>query len=164
MYGEYTHLILMAMIILFTPSMPDSILFLFDSIIVRIAVVLVLLYMISSDYMSGLMALLMFGSLFLERNRRKILLARKMVDKMDPYASDKMTVEEEGKSQKTVKVLPFYTPDLEVISYEPKRDMGSNDFHPVDESINHKKPLETISLGNKSADMYEHDGFGHLLH
>jgi hypothetical protein len=164
MYGDYIHLIIMAAIILLTPSLPNSVLFLFDSIIVRIGVVLFLLYMIGTDYMGGIIALLMIGSLFLERNRRKVLLARNSVDKMDPYASDKMTVEEEGKSQKTVKVLPFYTPDLEVISYEPKRDMGSNDFHPIDETINHKIPLDTIPLGNKSADMYENNGFGHILH
>lgn len=164
MYGDYMHLIIMAAVILLTPSLPNGILFLFDSIIIRITVVLFLLYMIGTDYMGGLLALLMIGSIFLERNRRKVLIARNSVDKMDPYASNKMTVEEEGKPQKTVKVLPFYTPDLEVISYEPKRDMGSNEFHPIAETIDHKNPLETIPLGEKSADMYEHDGFGHILH
>lgn len=171
--SELPYFIVFAIIILITPFLPSSILLSFDLLIIRIAVVLLLLYLIRVGPTAGLFGLFAIGIIYLERNRRKALSAKSKLNMMDINTPPQMSVNEESIPQKTVPVVPFSTPlsDNE-LPFLPSDDTGSDNFEPVGESINMKDILHTsypssgyqpgAGASNELDDLYENNGFGHL--
>ena len=147
----------LALVILLTPILPTAGLQLLDNLVVRIALVFGLLYAITQGALLGLLALLAVGSLYLERNRRKVHQARqKFAELPDPEAAERpATVEEESEPQDTVPVIAFEEPSGDVTTYLPKSGMGSNDFASVAPTLNEKDPLPTVPLGAKSASLFK---------
>jgi hypothetical protein len=160
---ELPYFVIFSVLIILTPFIPSNFLILFDSLIIRIGIVLILLFLISVGPTAGLFGLLAIGVIYLERNRRKIQLAKQKIDLMDVNMPSQMSVEEESISQKTLPVLDFNTPNTSGdVPYLPTNECGTDNFEPVDSTINNKKVLPVIQNGEKSNKLYERLGFGHL--
>ena len=167
---ELTYFIVLTVIILFSQFLPTDILLLFDNFVVRIAIVFALLYLISLGPTAGILGLIAVSVMYLERNRRKVVVATKKIDLMDWSRPEQATVEEASEPQKTVPVNEFDKPDEEEFDYMPHETCKSGQFEPVAPSINEKAVLSTIyplsgqsaEAGDGSNNLYEDLGFGHI--
>jgi hypothetical protein len=144
------------LVVLLSPIAPTALLLALDNLFVKIALVGGFLWATTQSPLSALLTLLAIGSLYMERNRRKVNLARKVFAEL-PQASDppQATVEEEAQPQQTVPVVAFEEPSGDITSYLPKQGMGSNSFAPVAPTLNEKDPLPTVPLGAKSATLFK---------
>jgi hypothetical protein len=168
--SELTYFVVLTVIILFSQFLPTGLLLALDNFIVRIAIVMLLLYLISLGPTAGIMGLVAVASMYLERNRRKVIVAAKKIDLMDWERPEYATVEEASKPQTTVPVNEFDKPDEEEYDYMPHETCDSGNFEPVAPSINEKAVLSTIYPLNKngpesgtgSDELFEQLGFGHI--
>jgi hypothetical protein len=164
---EFHYFVVLIALILSTPFLPSSLLFLLDHLLIRVAMVALLLYFIHISPTVAVFGFVAISMLYLERNRRKVSNALKKLDAMDAHHVPQATVEEASTPQKTVPVQPFDTPSMDESAYVPDSDgseQGMN-FEPVDASINQKAVLSTIypaGSASESQHLYEQMGFGHL--
>lgn len=168
---EVTYFIVLAIIILLCPFFPTRLLLLLDNIVVRVVAILLLLYFMGIGPTVGILALMAFSLLYLERNRRKVQIAAKKLDEMDFYSSRPATVEEEGQPQKTVPVNEFDKPVHTETPAIPQDDSCDiTNFEPVAPTINEKEVLASIyplnrgapESGSASDDLFEKLGYGHI--
>ena len=167
--SELTYFIVLSIIVILAPLLPTKVLLLLDSIFVRAGVVLLLLYLISIGPTAGIFGLMAVCVLYLERNRRKVNIAKQKLDKMDFSKPNQTTVEEASTPQKTVPVRSFDRPDQNETDFMPTEEpCDITMFEPVAPSINEKTVLSTVyPLGNNesgsgSNDLFEKLGFGHI--
>jgi len=167
---ELTYFIVLTVIILFTQFLPTGLLLLLDNFLIRILVVLILLYLISLGPTAGILGLMAIATMYLERNKRKVVVAAKKLDEMDWNLPQQATVEEASKPQTTVPVNEFDKPNDEESDFFPDETCDSGNFEPVAPTINEKAVLSTIyplhksgpEAGDGSDELYEKLGFGHL--
>ena len=167
---ELTYFIVLTVIILFSQFLPTDILLLLDNFVVRIAIVFALLYLISLGPTAGILGLMAVAVMYLERNRRKVVVAAKKMDLMDWSRPEQATVEEASEPQKIVPVNEFDKPDEEEFDYMPHETCDSGNFEPVAPTINEKAVLSTIyplnkngpEAGTGSDQLFEELGFGHI--
>ena len=167
---ELTYFIVLTVIILFSQFLPSGLLLLLDSFVVRFLVVLVLLYLISLGPTAGILGLMAVSIMYLERNKRKVVVAAKKLDAMDWNLPKQATVEEASKPQTTVPVNEFDKPNDEESDFFPDETCDSGNFEPVAPTINEKAVLSTIyplhkygpEAGDGSDQLYEQLGFGHI--
>lgn len=168
---EVTYFILFAIIILLCPFFPTTLLLLLDNIVVRIAAILLLLYLVNIGPTVGIMGLMAFALLYLERNRRKVKIAAKKLDEMDFYQSRPATVQEASEPQKTVPVNEFDKPvHTETPNMPEDNTCDITNFEPVAPTINQKEVLASIyplergapESGSASDEFFEQLGFGHV--
>ena len=167
---ELVYFIVLTVIILGTQFLPTGLLLLLDSIVARIIIVLLLLFLISLGPTAGILGLMAVALMYLERNRRKVVVAAKKIDLMDTERPAQATVEEEAQPQKTVPVNEFDKPQEEETDYMPHQTCDSDHFEPVAPTINEKSVLSTIyplnkngaEAGDGSNQLYEELGFGHI--
>lgn len=167
---ELTYFIVLTVIILFSQFLPTGLLLSLDNVIVRITAVLVLLYLISLGPTAGIFGFMAIAVMYLERNRRKVVVAMNKLDKMDWNRPEQATVEEASQPQKTVPVNEFDKPVEEEFDYMPHDSCDSGNFEPVAPTINEKAVLSTIYPLNKSGpesgsaadSLFEEMGFGHI--
>jgi hypothetical protein len=159
---EVNQIALLAIIFILIPILPSFIFKGFDNIIIRIISILFVLWSVSQNITLGVVSLVVVGSLYLERNRRKVIELKKKLEKqiIDDSAPSLMTVEEESEAQKSVPVVDFERPGGEEETYLPKESMGKNDFSTVDETINQKIAIKTIIPGAQSEKFYEQNNLG----
>jgi hypothetical protein len=108
--------------------------------------------------------------MYLERNKRKVVVATKKLDEMDWNRPQQATVEEASKPQTTVPVNEFDSPNEEESDFFPDETCDSGNFEPVAPSINEKAVLSTIyplnkygpEAGDGSDQLFEKLGFGHI--
>ena len=140
------------------PALPRPILQLLDNIIVNIVLILGVLFAVTQGPLLGIMALMVVAMLYMERNRAKINAARTKFNEIQE-ASDpaQMTVEQEGESQQTVAVREFRRARESESIYLPGPKVGDDDFDAVlgAPDLNHKTPLPTVPLGEKSAYLFK---------
>ena len=165
---EVIYFVVLTIPLLASSFLPTNALFLLDHIMMRMAVVLLLLYLIHVGPTVGIMGLLVVGVLYMERNRRKVEIAAKKWDAMDVHESSQATVEEASMPQRTVPVAPFDIPDGRESAFLPEEEMDVSLFEPVGESIQQKQVLEGVyplfnhAKGSGAADLFEHLGMGHV--
>lgn len=167
---ELPYFIVLTLVLLFSQFLPTELLLLLDNFIVRILIVLSLLYLISIGPTAGIFGLIAIGSLYLERNRRKVSAATKKIDLMDYDCPKQASVEEASKPQQTVPVNEFDIPNAVESDFLPSEGCDSGNFEPVAETINQKAVLNTIyplyrnkpESGSGSTELYEKLGFGHI--
>ncbi len=167
---ELTYFIVLTVIILFSQFLPTELLLLLDNFLVRILLVLALLYLISIGPTAGILGLMAIATMYLERNKRKVVVAAKKLDEMDWTRPEQATVEEASKPQTTVPVNEFDKPNDEESDFFPDETCDSGNFEPVAPTINEKAVLSTIYPLNKSGpeagdgsdELYEQLGFGHI--
>jgi hypothetical protein len=129
---------------------------------------LALLYLISIGPTAGIFGLMAIAALFLERNRRKVIVAAKKIDEMDINMPKQATVEEASKPQATVPVNKFDEPSEEETFFMPSDTCDTDNFEPVAPSINQKAVLSSIyplgdpESGTGADELYEQLGFGHI--
>jgi hypothetical protein len=167
---ELIYFIVLATVVLFSQFLPMDILLLLDSIVIRIIIVLLILYLISIGPTAGIFGLMAIASLYLERNRRKVIVASKKIDLLDVNRPQQATVKEASQPQKTVPVNEFDEPNNKESDYIPSNTCDTDNFEPVDSTINEKAVLSTsyplAESNNESASaigkLYENLGFGHV--
>lgn len=154
----------LAAVIVIAPLAPTWFLMLLDNFLVRIAVVAAVLFAVTAGPAEGLLALMVVGALFLERNRRKVAVAQQKIDLMDQQRERPATVAELGESQTTVPVRRFDTEEDLSLHFLPGDDMGSDQFHPVGGavSLNAKEVFEGVPNGSAAASIFESEGYGHV--
>lgn len=140
------------------PVLPSPVLMLLDTLVLRIVLVLGLIVASHYSPVVGIAALIAICLLYMERNRSKVIDARtkfaKMQEAKDPA---QMTVEQESKPQETVPVREFREADSRQAIYLPGPQVGKNDFEELEPeySLNDKRALPTIPIGNKSAPLFK---------
>jgi hypothetical protein len=168
--AELNYFIVLTVLILFSEFLPTSLLMLLDNFLVRIGIVLGVLYLTSLGPTAGIFGLMAVAIMYLERNKRKVNIAAKKLDKMDWSRPEQATVEEAAKPQTTVPVPEFNKPDEEEFDYMPHDTCDTDNFEPIAPTINEKAVLSTIYPLNKSGpeagagsdELYEKLGFGHI--
>ena len=171
---ELIYFVVFSIITLFCQFLSTNLLLLLDSVIARIIIVIILLYLISIGPTAGIMGLVAIASIYLERNRRKVNVVAKKLDSMErpKYA----TVKEATSPQTTVPVNDFDTPVKKEFDYMPNQTCDSpvllkqfknskNDpgmFEPVAESIDQKVVLNSSYPLHGINKLYEDLGFGHI--
>jgi len=155
---ELYSLIALLVVTFAAPAIPGGVLQLLDNVVVNIVLVLGLLFAITVSPLIGIMALMAIAMLYMERNRTKVARARTKFNEIQE-ASDpaQMTVEQEGESQETVDVREFAKAKPSESIYLPGPKVGDDDFEAVlgAPDLNHKTPLPTVPLGEKSAPVYK---------
>ena len=167
---ELMYFIVLTVIILFSQFLPTGLLLLLDNFLIRILVVLLLLYLITLGPTAGILGLMAVAVMYLERNRRKVVVAAKKLDLIDWQKPEYATVEEAAKPQTTVPVNEFDKKTDEQSYYIPDETCDITNFEPVGPSINEKEVLSTIyplsgqsaEAGDGSNNLYEDLGFGHI--
>uniref|UniRef100_A0A6C0IHX5 Uncharacterized protein n=1 Tax=viral metagenome TaxID=1070528 RepID=A0A6C0IHX5_9ZZZZ len=165
---ELSYFVVLVIVILLSQFAPTKLLMLLDHLVIRMALVLLLLYLMRVGPTAGIFGLMAIAILYLERNRRKIAEALLKIDKMDSAYTlhhPQATVEEASQPQKTVPVIPFDVPESFETDFLPTEASDSAFFEPVAETINQKAVLSTIyPSGSPSASesLYEKLGFGHV--
>lgn len=155
---ELTYFAVCTIIILFSQFLPTELLLPLDNYIVRILIVILLLYLIGVGPTAGIMGFVAISCMYLERNRRKVMIATKKLDMMDIHPRNAMI--EEAFPQIAVPVNEFDTPNSKETEYMP--NTSSDHFEPVDTSMNEKAVLSTIYPSNNPDKLYENLGFGHI--
>lgn len=169
---EVIYFIVGAIIILGAPFVPTELLLLLDNIVARAAAIVLLLYLITVGPAVSIIALMALCLLYMERNRRKVFVAARKIDKMDSSLPEYATIEEAARPQKTVPVNEFDKPiptQTRVIPQEEPCDITN--FEPVAPTINEKSVLSSIYPLNKDApesgsaadELFEKLGFGHVM-
>jgi hypothetical protein len=153
--------------ILITPVLPKAVLMLLDLMVVRALIIIGALWAISSGPLIGLLAFVLIGLLFMERNRFKIIAAQnRFAQLVEADTPAQMTVEEESEPQKTVPVRDFDTPKDRIMYYMPREGcaVNSNEFEPVSgaTSLNDKEVFPSQPQGQKAGSFYDGLGFGHI--
>jgi hypothetical protein len=167
---ELAYFIVLTVIILFSEFLPSGLLLLLDNFIIRILIVLLLLYLISIGPTAGILGFMAVAVMYLERNKRKVVVATKKLDLMDWSRPEQATVEEASKPQTSVPVNKFDSPDEEEFDFIPNDTCETDNFEPVAPTINEKVVLSTIYPLNKngaesgigSDQLFEELGFGHI--
>jgi hypothetical protein len=169
---EVIYFIVGAIIILGTPFVPTDLLLLLDNIVARAAAIFLLLYLITVGPAVSIIALMALCLLYMERNRRKVSIAARKIDKMDYSLPEYATVEEAGRPQKTVPVNEFDKPNPTQTRAIPQEEpCDITNFEPVAPTINEKSVLSSIYPLNKDApesgsaadELFEKLGFGHVM-
>ena len=165
---EVVYFVVLTIPLLGSSFLPTDALLLLDHIIVRMAMILLLLYLIHVGPTVGIMGLLVVAVLYMERNRRKVEVAAKKWDAMDVHQPPQATVEQASMPQRTVPVASFDTPEGRESAFLPEEEMDISVFEPVGESIQQKQVLEGVyplsnnAKGSGAADLFEHLGMGHM--
>jgi hypothetical protein len=167
---ELTYFVILTVIILFSQFLPTGLLLLLDNFVVRVLIVMGLLYLITLGPTAGILGFMAVAIMYLERNRRKVKVAAKKLDKMDWEQPKQATVEEASKPQTTVPVNEFDKPNEEESDFFPDETCDSGNFEPVAPTINEKAVLSTIyplnetgpEAGDGSNELFEKLGFGHI--
>jgi len=165
---EVIYFIVLTIPLLASSFLPTAALLLLDHLLLRIAVILMLLFLIHVGPTVGIMGLLVVGVLYMERNRRKVEVAAKKWDAMDVHEPPQATVEQASLPQRTVPVHPFDTPSFRDATFLPEEEMDVTLFEPVGESIQQKHvlegvyPLSSNAQGSGAAALFEHLGVGHV--
>lgn len=161
---EFIYFVVLILVIVAAPFVPTAALLVLDNMVARIAVIVLLLFMMNQGPTVGLFCFLAIALLFLERNRRKVETALSALDAMEVPVAPQATVEEARAPQQTVPVAAFDVAHEEEITFLPQEDALST-FEPVAPSMNQKSVLSSIySDGSASATqhLYEELGFGHV--
>ena len=141
-----------------TPLSPWALLSLLDNLLVRVVLLVGLVAAVYHGYATGLLALMVIGLLYMERNRRKVDQARKRFDNLtaEDVKRTQATVEEEATPQDNVPVVEFDTPQDVEFGYLPPKKMGSDAFErvPFSEDLDAKGPLPTVPIGAVSAPLF----------
>jgi hypothetical protein len=157
---EYVPAVIIGLLCVGTPLIPVMVLRLLDSVIVNVLIVAGLLLAISYGPVTGVLALVLAGLLYMERNRYKVSNARVKFEKIMEAKKDKdamATVEEAEKPQETVPVVEFDEPQSDDMSYLPLKATGSDHFErvPFSENLDDKAPNPTVPIGAKSAPIFK---------
>jgi hypothetical protein len=165
--SELTYFLVLSILFLGAPFFPTQFLHLLDLLVVRVALVILLLFLIRLGPTAGIFGLMAIAALYVERNRRKVSQALKKLDAMDPETQPPALIETVLAPQTTVPVKSFDAPNEEEYSFAPEDDSCDiTNFEPVAPTINQKGVLTTIYHGEGSvssaAELFEEMGMGHI--
>jgi len=167
--AELIYFVVLTILIVVPQFLPTELLLLLDHLIVRISIIFAMLYLVTKGPTAAIFGFMAVASLYLERNRRKVGIAKNKLDIMDVNFLRQATVEEASQPQRTVPVKPFDQPDHEEAQFVPEdQTCDITNFEPVAPSINQKAVLSTVYPLNQngqasaSDSLYEKMGFGHV--
>jgi hypothetical protein len=147
--------ILAAAAFLMVPYLSTNQLMISDNLLVRGILVAVILGAVYIDMILAILVFLVVARIFLERNNRKLLVAKAVItnnsvreDTVLPDETGDITNSEE-RVDRTV-----YSPEeaaLPGLDFLPIEDLGENNFTPVGASINTKTVLQSTVEGSAAA-------------
>ncbi len=122
------------------PYAPDSILSIFHHPIFSLIMIGALFYFTKQSPGLGVLALLAFGALYLERNRRTLTMA---------WGAPRMPQDREMPISPSLKFVPYETPSVSTYKFEPAGgcNANSNEWSSVGTSIDQKRVLQTVPPG-----------------
>jgi hypothetical protein len=141
----------LVVLFLVVPFFPADLLALSDHILVRAILILFVLIFAMDGPLLGIMALLVVGLIFIQRDKYK--LARSYTTHESLFKIDTVNPALEAiVAPPTAPIQPTYeTPALEIHPFAPGVDSGSNEFASVGESIDTKYVLPTAPVRGSAA-------------
>lgn len=132
------------------PMLPSALFRFTDLFVVRLALLGAFLYIAQKDPLYGLAFFLVLASLFIQRNKQKLLDVQTVMSQSTPMAPAIQSIE----TPPTAPPQPEFeavTSD-ESIPFMPAEDTGENTFAPAGPSINQKYalPTETVDGSDKA--------------
>ncbi len=135
--------LIVALVLLFIvmPYIPDSILVVFHHPVISILSILALVWFTSKAPGIGILGLLVFGALYLERNRRTLYTAWSH--------APRMSEDREFPVSPSLRFVKYEVPSISRHPFEPAGgcNANSNEWSAVAPTIDHKKVLETVPPG-----------------
>lgn len=139
---EYTGAVILVLLFVVLPRMSNFVLYAFHHPVIIFLTVLTLLWLGSKSPALGILGLLLFGGLYLERNRRSLYTA------LNFGAAPRMTQDAEMPLSPSQRFVAYEMPDVDSYPFAPPAEMGSDLFAPVAGTINRKAPpLSTVPPG-----------------
>lgn len=139
---DYTGAFILILLFVVLPRMSNFVLYAFHHPVIIFLTVLSLLWLGSKSPALGIIGLLLFGGLYLERNRRSLYTA------LNFGSAPRMTQDAEMPISPSQRFVAYEDPDVDRRPYVPMEDMGSDLFAPVAGTINRKAPpLSTVPPG-----------------
>lgn len=136
-----------ALLFLLVPFAPAGLLALTDNVVVRAVLILLILIYSMDSPMLGIMALLVVGLIFIQRNKYKLATGYTSHDEKLFKIDTVSPALEVLKTPPTAPIQPTYdTPAMEVHPFAPGVDSGSDEFKAVAETIDHKVILPTAPV------------------
>lgn len=142
------------------PFFPSTLFELLDSILGAFLLLFVALMALPYGPVVGIAVFVAVALTFTERNKRKI--QKKILSPAAPTLQEQLAP---SPPMSPDEVHPMFEyPEHDTEPYQPEEN-ATNDFHPVDSSINNKLPIPTISSNTDMAEKFylqEHLGSTHL--
>lgn len=139
---EYTSALVLILLFVVLPRLSNVVLYAFHHPVIIFLTVLALLWLGSKSPALGIIGLLLFGGLYLERNRRSLYTA------LDFGSAPRMPQDAEMPLSPSQRFVAYEEPDVDSYPFAPPADMGSDLFAPVAPTINRKAPpLSTVPPG-----------------
>ena len=167
LYPSFPIFFVFVAIVLAAPFIPSAALLILDSLVVRVALIAVLLFMTRMGPIPSLFCFMAIAALFLERNRRKVGLAQKALDRLQAMDSTSKPLAEVGAAAaqsspagaagllqshaNPVAPVEFDRPIPRETGFLPLREMDTATFEPVGESINEKVVLASAYRGGAAS-------------
>lgn len=153
MNRNMTYFVSLVILFLIVPFLPSQLLATTDNIIVRAFLLMAVIILGMDSPLVGIMALLVVGLIFIERN--KISIARTYTSHPDLF---KIDLQNDALSvmdlPTAAPIQPVYdTPAMEVHSFGPGADSGSDAFEAIDTTIDQKVVLPTASVRGSAVAM-----------
>jgi hypothetical protein len=133
------------LIVLFVilPRVSNTVLYAFHHPVIIFITVLALLWLTTKSPVLGILGLLCFGGLYLERNRRTLFTALGIAS-----SAPRMPQDAEMPLSPSQRFIAYEEPEVASVPFAPGPGMGSDSFSPVGTSIDAKRPpLPTVPPG-----------------
>ena len=125
------------------PRLSNTVLYAFHHPVIIFITILALLYLTTKSPVLGILGLLCFGGLYLERNRRTLFTALGIAS-----AAPRMPQDAEMPLSPSQRFIAYEEPEVAFVPFMPGNGMGSDSFAPVGTSIDAKRPpLSTVPPG-----------------
>jgi len=147
-------LAIVGLLFLIIPYAPNGLLLISDNLIVRALLIAACVGALYIDMLLGIFMFLYVARIFLERNNRKLLEAKAVINNNSPRL-DVVLPESGGEIANTEAHVDrvVYSPEEseDYVSYLSNDDMGDSSFSPVDASIDGKKVLPVTVEGTAAS-------------
>jgi hypothetical protein len=148
-------LFLIFMTFISIPILPHTFYSIINHFIFNLIFIFVIVYAFSSGGLFiGLPVFFVIGALVIERNHRIWIWTKQQLRAPPASPAPRMKEDEEMPVSAEVYYAPAEIPREDYYNFRPADDSGTNYFEPVGSSINYKKVMETIPLGQASANLF----------
>ena len=146
-------LLFVAIAFIMVPSAPNSALYMSDNLLIRGLLIASCVGALYVDMLFGLCVFLLVARIFLERNSRKIQDAKSLLEVADTPKNEVILPDVAGDIAETEAKVDrrVYSPGGDELPYLPGEELGDNEFHSIDGSINQKGALAMTTEGAAAA-------------
>ena len=148
-------LFLIFMTFISIPILPHTFYVIINHFIFNLIFVLAIIYAFSKGglYM-GLPVFFLIGAIVIERNHRIWIWTKQQLRSAPPSPAPRMKEDEEMPVSAEVYYVPDEVPRQDYYNFRPAEDSGVNHFEPVGTSINYKKIMQSVPLGQEASKLF----------